>query len=154
MNDDSNNNDSNNNDINKEKESEDMSLVLENNNYTEINNKKEKNNKGGMRKRILGYIIVGVICSTLGGVGSAIVTMNVMKNTSAVVTPKVAETKVSSTSSAKLIASKSTENLTVPEIVKKVSSSVVAISTKSTAVSSDISGKTAEQEGVGYWYNF
>ncbi|HZK70355.1 MAG TPA: trypsin-like peptidase domain-containing protein, partial [Clostridia bacterium] len=39
--------------------------------------------------------------------------------------------------------------LTVPEIVKKVSSSVVAISTNSTSVSNDISGQGQTQEGVG-----
>ena len=90
-----------------------------------------KKNKGGMRKRIVSYIIVGVICSTLGGVASGIVTMNMMKNTSATSTPKVTNTKSSSDGKTKLITTNSTENLSVPEIVKKVSSSVVAISTKS-----------------------
>ena len=65
------------NDEYKEKESETMPIEVENNNYRSINDIKK--HKGGMRKRILSYIIVGVICSTLGGVGSAIVTMNMMK---------------------------------------------------------------------------
>ncbi len=51
------------------------------NDYNGINDKKVKKHKGGMRKRIVSYIIVGAICSTLGGVGSAIVTMNMMKDT-------------------------------------------------------------------------
>ena len=131
------------------KEKKDIPLMLENDNYRSINNSKVKKEKGGMRKRIVAYIIVGVICSTLGGVGSAIVTINIMRNTNAVVTPKVADTKVATSSKAKLITSTSTDTLTVPEIVKKVSSSVVAISTKTAAASSDPSGETAEQEGVG-----
>ncbi|MBU3159296.1 trypsin-like peptidase domain-containing protein [Clostridium frigoris] len=133
----------------KEKGSKDIPLILENTNYSNINNEKVKKNKGGMRKRIVAYVIVGVICSTLGGIGSAIVTMNMMKDTSTATTPKVSDTKVASTAKAKLITSTSTDILTVPEIVKKVSSSVVAISTKTTAVSSDVRGDTAEQEGVG-----
>ncbi|MBW9152517.1 S1C family serine protease [Clostridium estertheticum] len=133
----------------KEKESKETPPILENSNYSSINDNKVKKNKGGMRKRIVAYIIVGVICSTLGGVGSAIVTMNIMKDTNAAATPKASDTKVASTAKAKLIASTSTDILTVPQIVKKVSSSVVAISTKTTAVSSDLSGQTAQQEGVG-----
>lgn len=135
------------NDEYKEKESETMPIEVENNNYRSINDIKK--HKGGMRKRILSYIIVGVICSTLGGVGSAIVTMNMMKNTNADVTTQPASAKVPTDSSTKLISSNSTENLTVPEIVKKVSSSVVAISTNSTSVSNDISGQGQTQEGVG-----
>ncbi|MBX4267081.1 S1C family serine protease [Clostridium estertheticum] len=133
----------------KEKENKETPPILENSNYSSINDNKVKKNKGGMRKRIVAYIIVGVICSTLGGVGSAIVTMNIMKDTNVVATPKASDTKVASTAKAKLIASTSTDILTVPQIVKKVSSSVVAISTKTTAVSSDLGGQTAQQEGVG-----
>ncbi|MEK6264797.1 MAG: hypothetical protein N2B06_08540, partial [Clostridium sp.] len=47
-----------------EKHSETQSIVLQNNDSTEINHEKEKKNKGGMRNRIMSYIIVGVICST------------------------------------------------------------------------------------------
>ena len=130
-------------------EKKDIPLMLKNDNFRSTNNNKVKKAKGGMRKRIVAYIIVGVICSTLGGAGSAIVTINIMKNINEVVTPKIADTKVASSSTAKLITSTGTDTLTVPGIVKKVSPSVVAISTKTTAVSSDPSGQTAEQEGVG-----
>jgi len=133
----------------KEEASEVTPFALENNDNSSVNDKKVKKNKGGMRKRIAAYIIVGVICSTLGGAGAAIVTMNIMKDANNTVTSKVADTKVSSTSKAQLITSTSTKDLTVPEIVKKVSPSVVAISTKSTTTSSDITGQTAEQDGVG-----
>ncbi|WP_443661138.1 S1C family serine protease [Clostridium sp.] len=139
----------------KEKESKDVPFVLEETNYRSINHNEVKKNKGGMRKRIVAYIIVGVICSTMGGVGAAIVTMNMMKNTNVVDTTKAtdttksADTKVASDAKAKLITSTSTDTLTVPQIAKKMSSSVVAISTKITSVSSDVSGATAEQEGVG-----
>ncbi|MBU3188660.1 trypsin-like peptidase domain-containing protein [Clostridium bowmanii] len=105
-----------------------------------------------MRKRIMSYILVGAICSTLAGAGSAVVTMNMMKNTSATSTPNAARTtatSVSSNSKAKLITTNSTKTLTTPEIVKKVSPAVVAISTSSTSVSTAVRGQDAQQEGVG-----
>jgi serine protease Do len=133
----------------QEKQSETMPLGLENNNYTEINEEKVKKNKGGMRKRIVSYIIVGAICSTLGGVASSIVTMNMMKNTSATSIPKTTNTKGSSDGKTKLITTNSTEILSVPQIVKKVSSSVVAISTKVSSANSGFGWETAPKEGVG-----
>ena len=136
----------------KENQTESSASVLEDNNHADKNDELVKKDNGGMRKRIVTYIIIGVICSTLGGVGSAIVTMNIMKNTGSGVTTndKVpTNTKVSTNSSAKLITTNSTENLTVPEIVKKVSSSVVAISTNSSSVNIDVNGQSSQQEGVG-----
>ncbi|MFT5874816.1 MAG: serine protease Do [Clostridium sp.] len=135
----------------KEKQSETLPLELKNTNYTEINDKNMKKDKGGMRKRIVSYILVGVICSTLGGAGSGIVVMNMMKNTSntVAVTPNATLTKSSSDAKAKLITTNSTEDLSTPAIVKKVSPSVVAISTNSSSTSRDFSGQNATQEGVG-----
>jgi len=135
-----------------EKQSETLPIQLGSTNYTEINDKKVKKDHGGMRKRIASYIIVGAICSTLGGVGSGIVIMNMMKNTSSTATtttPKAIATKSTSDAKAKLITTNSTENLSTPEIVKKVSPSVVAISTNSSSVSSEVSGQDATPEGVG-----
>ena len=135
-----------------EKQSETLPLQLDDINYTEISDKKVEKKQGGMRKRIISYIIVGVICSTLGGVGSAIVTMNMMNNAAGnntTTTPKAAVTEGSSNSKAKLITTNSTQNLAVPEIVKKVSPSVVAISTSNASVNRDIGGQTTPQEGVG-----
>lgn len=135
-----------------EEESRTLPIQLENTNYTEINDKKVKKNQGGMRKRIVSYILVGAICSTLAGAGSAVVTMNMMNNTSntgTTTTAKETATKVSSNSKAKLITTNSTETLTTPEIVKKVSPAVVAISTSSTSVSTAVRGQDAAQEGVG-----
>ena len=135
-----------------EEEGRTLPIQLENTNYTEKNDKKVKKNEGGMRKRIVSYILVGAICSTLAGAGSAVVTMSMMKNTSVTSTTTTAKetaTPVSSNSKAKLIASNSTENLTTPEIVKKVSPAVVAISTSSTSVSTAVRGDDAQQEGVG-----
>lgn len=135
-----------------EKQSETLPLQLDDINYTEISDKKVEKKQGGMRKRIISYIIVGVICSTLGGVGSAIVTMNMMNNAAGnntTTTPKAAVTEGASNSKAKLITTNSTQNLAVPEIVKKVSPSVVAISTSNASVNRDIGGQTTPQEGVG-----
>jgi len=136
----------------KENQTESSASVVEDNNHADKNDELVKKDNGGMRKRIVTYIIIGVICSTLGGVGSAIVTMNIMKNTGSGVTTNAkvpTNTKVSTNPSAKLITTNSTENLTVPEIVKKVSSSVVAISTDSSSVNVDVSGQSSQQEGVG-----
>ncbi|MGV8982245.1 S1C family serine protease [Clostridium sp.] len=135
-----------------EVESRTLPIELENANYTEINDKKVKKNGGGMRKRLVSYILVGAICSTLGGAGAAVVTMNLIKNTSdtnTTTSAKATATPVSSDSKAKLITTNSTENLTTPEIVKKVSPAVVAISTSSTSVSTAVRGQEAQQEGVG-----
>ena len=132
-----------------EGESRTLPIQLENTNYTEKNDKNVKKNKSGMRKRIMSYILVGAICSTLAGAGSAVVTMNMMKNTSTANATKTAATPVSSNSKEKLITTNSTENLTTPEIVKKVSPAVVAISTSSTSVSTAVRGQDAQQEGVG-----
>jgi serine protease Do len=121
-----------------EKQNETQSILLQNIDYTEINNEKLKKNKGGMRKRIMSYIIVGAICSTLGGIGSGIITMKMMKNSDTTSVPTATTTKSDSDTSAKLINTNSTKNLSVPEIVRKVSPSVVAISTQ-----------TSVGEGVG-----
>jgi len=133
----------------KENLNEMQAISLENNSYTEIKDEKVKKNKGGMRKRIAAYIMVGAICSTLGGVASSIVTMNMVKNTNATSAPKVASTTSSTDGKAKLITTNSTENLSIPQIVKKVSSSVVAISTKSSSLGSGNGWQATPQEGVG-----
>lgn len=132
-----------------ESQSEKVCLPVENNNYAEINDEKVKKNKGGMRKRIASYIIVGAICSTLGGVASGVVTMNMMKNTSATITPNVTTAKVSTDGKNNLITTSSTETLTIPQIVKKVSPAVVAISTQSASANSGLGWQTAPQEGMG-----
>lgn len=133
----------------KEKEREVSYLQPESGNYTEMKNEKVRKDKGGMRKKIASYIIVGAICSTLGGVASSIVTMNMMKNITTTNIPRTTNTVGSSGGKAQLITTRSTENLSIPEIVKKVSSSVVAISTKSATVSRGYGWQPTPQEGVG-----
>ena len=133
----------------KDQLSETLPLQLENTDYTEIKDKKVNKDKGGMRKRIVSYILVGAICSTLGGIGSAIFTVNLMKDTSTSNAPKATSTVVATDSKAKLLAATSTENLTVPEIVKKVSPAVVAISTSSSSANGAGRGQADAQEGVG-----
>lgn len=132
-----------------EKQSETLPLQIESTDYAEINDKKVNKDKGGMRKRLVSYILVGAICSTLGGIGSALFTINMMKDTSNIDTPKATSAVVSTNSKAKLLAATSTENLTVPEIVKKVSPAVVAISTSSSSANSAVRGQADAQEGVG-----
>ena len=133
----------------KEEQNEIQPISLDGNNYTEIKEVKVKKDKGGMRKRIAAYIMVGAICSTLGGVASSIVTMNIMKNTNTTTTPKAVSTTTPSEGKAKLITTSSTETLTIPQIVKKVSSSVVAISTKSASLNGGNGWQATPQEGVG-----
>ena len=138
------------NDVLSEIQSQTLPLQVENTDFKSMKDKEVKKGGGGMRKRIVSYIIVGAICSTLGGVGSAILTMNMMKDTVSTIAPKSsAPTTVSSNSKAKLITTNSTEVLTVPEIVKKVSTSVVAISTSSSTSNNTGRGQIAPQEGVG-----
>lgn len=133
----------------QEKLNETMAFSVKDINFTEVNDEKEKSNKGGMRKRIVSYILVGAICSMLAGTASSIVTMNMMKNTNTTNTSKTAQQNTSNGEKPKLITTNSTENLSIPEIVKKVSSAVVAISTKSASVSGRFGGQSAQTEGVG-----
>ena len=128
---------------------ETVSFAVKDTNFTEVTDEKVKKNKGGMRNRVVSYVLVGAICSILAGTASGLVTMNMMKNSNAINTPKSTNTTVSTNEKAKLITTNSTEILSIPAIVKKVSSSVVAISTKSSSVSGRFGGQATPTEGVG-----
>ena len=128
---------------------ETVSFAVKDTNFTDVRDEKVKKNKGGMRNRIVSYVLVGAICSILAGTASGLVTMNIMKNSNAINTPKATSTTVSTNEKAKLITTNSTEILSIPAIVKKVSSSVVAISTKSSSVSGRFGGQATPTEGVG-----
>jgi serine protease Do len=132
------------------KENEEVYMALGNTDFVEVKSEEVKK-KGGMRNRIASYILVGAICSTLAGVGSSIATINMMKDTSSsntVATSKVTTAKSSSDGKAKLIADSGTESLSVVEIAKKVSPSVVAISTSASATTKS-GWQTTPTEGVG-----
>ena len=134
----------------EKKQSETVYIPLGSNDYIQGESQEVKKNKGGMRNRIVSYIIVGAICSTLAGVGSSIATINMMKDTNTdITTAKVTATKATSDGKAKLIAATGTENLSVVEIAKKVSPAVVAISTNSASTTSKNGWRAAPTEGVG-----
>lgn len=133
------------------KQSEEDYIALGNTDFVEVKSEEVKKNKGGMRNRIASYILVGAICSTLAGVGASFATINMMKDTGSsdtVATSKVTTAKSSSDGKAKLIADSGTESLSVVEIAKKVSPSVVAISTSASATTKS-GWQTTPTEGVG-----
>jgi serine protease Do len=135
----------------EKRQGEEEYMALGNTDFVEVKSEDVKKNKGGMRNRIVSYILVGAICSTLAGVGASLATINMMKDTSTrdtAVTSKVTTAKSSSDGKAKLIADSSTESLSVVEIAKKVSPSVVAIST-STSATTKSGWQTTPTEGVG-----
>ncbi|WMJ80759.1 trypsin-like peptidase domain-containing protein [Clostridium sp. MB40-C1] len=100
-----------------------------------------KNSSG---KRILSYILVGLICSSLGGFLSAAATMKYYNKT----TPQQnIEQKSTSDENASKLSSNSAP-LSVANIVKKVGPAVVGVSTKSIK-SVDIFGFPEQQEGIG-----
>lgn len=121
-----------------------------NNNFkSSYNNKpfKHKDKSGGRVKKILSYIIVGVLCTTIGGVASSIATIKYFtsKNAETTSTVQNSTTNTQSTSS-----SNSVVPLSVANIAKKVGPAVVGVSTKSISTM-DFFGfpENSESEGMG-----
>lgn len=111
-------------------------------------NKPFKNKKpGGKVKKILSYIIVGVLCTTIGGVASSLATIKYFTSKNVETTSAVqnSTTNTQSTSS-----SNSVVPLSVANIAKKVGPAVVGVSTKS-ITTMDFFGfpESSESEGMG-----
>lgn len=122
-------------------------------NYTE-NNKKPKKKSGGFKK-ILSYVLVGLICTTIGGAASSIATLYVLPKTEvfkktelykSIAGDGAKTTTVYQYQPASFASEK--DALTVAEIAKKVGPAVVAVTTKSRGAT-DFFGRTGIQQGVG-----
>lgn len=108
---------------------------------------KDKNPKG-MGKKVLSYVLIGVLCASLGGVAASVSTIKYYNSKK--VTTSAAGDKSNSkdaSNSAVKTASNSVP-LSVANIAKQVGPAVVGVSTKN-ASSVDLFGFPEQQEGMG-----
>lgn len=108
---------------------------------SEVKNSYDKKNKKGMGKKILSYILIGVISASLGGTVSAIGTIKYYNNKNA--KEEFAQKKPLPNKSGV-----APVPMSVSSIVKQVGPAVVGVSTKSIS-SIDMFGFPETQEGMG-----
>lgn len=121
-------------------------------NYSEVNNSNLKKNGG--RKRILSYVMVGLICSMVGGVASTAASLYLLPNSnffkSTPLYQSIASNATSSSSNYFKASpmSASSGALSVTEIAKKVGPAVVGVSIKSQS-NPNMFGVSKDEEGMG-----
>lgn len=117
--------------------------------FVEVKSSIDKDKKPkGMGKKMLSYVLVGVLCASLGGVAASVSTIKYYNSKQ--VTTSAAEDKSNSkdaSNSAVKTASNSVP-LSVANIAKQVGPAVVGVSTKN-ASSVDLFGFPEQQEGMG-----
>lgn len=117
--------------------------------FVEVKSSIDKDKKPkGMGKKVLSYVLVGVLCASLGGVAASVSTIKYYNSKQ--VTTSAAEDKSNSkdaSNSAVKTASNSVP-LSVANIAKQVGPAVVGVSTKN-ASSVDLFGFPEQQEGMG-----
>ncbi|MFX0548252.1 S1C family serine protease [Hathewaya histolytica] len=137
----SNDND-NNTSINVNKD--DFKEVNENTMNNDYENIKKKRRSG----KVLIYILVGILCTTLGGVVSSIATINYLKDNPSIIN------KSSSPSNNNTLNSKNTpvntlQQMSVADIAKNVGPTVVGVSTKGFPKTLAWGAEVKQQEGLG-----
>ncbi|MEA4828337.1 MAG: trypsin-like peptidase domain-containing protein [Clostridium sp.] len=117
--------------------------------FVEVKSSIDKDKKPkGMGKKVLSYVLVGVLCASLGGVAASVSTIKYYNSKQ--VTTSAAGDKSNSkdaSNSAVKTASNSVP-LSVANIAKQVGPAVVGVSTKN-ASSVDLFGFPEQQEGMG-----
>lgn len=108
---------------------------------SEVKNSYDKKNKKGMGKKILSYILIGVISASLGGTVSAIGTIKYYNN-------KNAKEEFTQKKPLPNKSGVAPVPMSVSSIVKQVGPAVVGVSTKSIS-SIDMFGFPETQEGMG-----
>lgn len=103
--------------------------------------------KRGMSKKILSYIMVGVLCTSIGGVASSVATIKYLNGKNVAASSSVPSTS-SKTESSAIKTSSNTVPLSVANIAKQVGPAVVGVSTKS-VTSVDMFGFPESEEGMG-----
>lgn len=126
-------------DVESWKESENIS-------YSYDNSKKSKPKKG-MGKKFLSYLIVGVLCTSLGGVASSFATIKYL-NSKGISSSSTVQSNSGKTNSNTVKTSSSSVPLSVTNIAKQVGPAVVGVSTKS-ITTSDMFWLPETQEGMG-----
>lgn len=109
------------------------------------------------RKKFVSYIVVGILCSLIGGITSSAALLYVLPKTSLFTsTPlyknlsqSVPYYNAASNSSAKSSTVSTGSSLTVAQIAKKVGPAVVGVSTKSYSASDFYGSSSSSEEGVG-----
>lgn len=120
---------------------------MDNNFYSNENNNKIKPKK--KLGRILSYVLIGVLCTTLGGVASSIATISYMKNNSSLIQKENVtggESKKSESNNTKI---NILGQMTVVDIAKKVGPAVVGVSTKGFPKASNFGFEYEQPEGLG-----
>lgn len=122
-------------------------------NYAESQQKPKK--RSGRFKKIIAYILVGLICTTLGGAASVAATLYVLPKTEMFKETELYKTIAGDISNTSPVyqyqpASFASEKdaLTVAEVARKVGPAVVAVTTKSKGAV-DFFGRSGVQQGVG-----
>lgn len=126
------------------------------NNFTDSDYRVTSSNKKPKRgKRIFSYIVLGLICTILGGTASVVASLYILPKTdffkSSPLYENLTQQSSSNSSNSNYKASSivsSTNGLTIAEIAKKVSPAVVGVSTTSTSTSNFL-GRSQESEGMG-----
>lgn len=103
--------------------------------------------KRGMSKKVLSYIMVGVLCTSIGGAASSVATIKYLNSKNVAASSSTPSTS-SKTESSAMKTSSNTVPLSVANIAKQVGPAVVGVSTKS-VTSVDMFGFPESEEGMG-----
>ena len=120
--------------------------------YSEVKNSNSK--KSSSRKRVLSYVMVGLICSVVGGATSSVASLYLLPKSSLFKSTPLYQSIASNTpsSSTNYIKaspmSASSGALSVTEIAKKVGPAVVGVSIKSQS-NPNMFGVSKDEEGMG-----
>ena len=120
--------------------------------YSKINNQDFKKNRG--RKRILSYVMVGLICSMVGGVASTAASLYLLPKSDLFKSTPLYQSIANNTTSSsgnyfKASPMSATQGaLSVTEIAKRVGPAVVGVSVKSQSTP-DMFGNSQNQDGMG-----
>lgn len=143
----SNDNDNTNYNIVKDNYEEVKNYPMNNNNfYSDENNNIKPKKKFG---KIFSYVLIGVLCTSLGGVASSVATISYLKNNPNIIQkdnltqgePKKAESKNTTVSTL--------GQMNVADIAKKIGPAVVGVSTKGFPKSSPFGFEYNQPEGLG-----
>jgi serine protease Do len=130
-----------------------------------VDQKVKKKRRSSFNKKVLSYVLVGLICTTIGGVATGFASLYALPNTeffkSTPLYQSINGNGNNSVNSAAIVAdlnhptklSTSAEALSVAEINKKVGPAVVGVSTKSISATSRYYGQAAEGMGSGIIIN-